>query len=85
MQIDATNSKPNSNNKKQNKRPQLKTKGTADKSSVECYGCSKKGHYKNECNARKQRYKLQGSGQHRNQDKSFRATKSTRNEVVEQP
>jgi hypothetical protein len=83
MQIDATKGKPGSNNK-QKQRPQPKTKGTADKSSVECYGCGKKGHYKNECNARKQRHELQGSGQHRNQDKSFRATKSTGNEVVEQ-
>jgi hypothetical protein len=63
MQIDATQGKPGSNHNngsknKSNKRPQPKTKGTTDKSSVECYGCGKKGHYKNECNARKQRYDL---------------------------
>jgi hypothetical protein len=89
MQIDATTGKPGSNNKGpkkgQNKRPQPKTKGTTDKSNVECYGCGMKGHYKNECKARKQSHDLQGSGQHRNQDKSFRATKSTGNGVVEQP
>jgi hypothetical protein len=77
MQIDATKGKPGSNNKgpskgHQNKRPQPKTKGTADKSNVECYGCGKKGHYKNECNARKQRHELQGSGQSKN---GFRTTK----------
>jgi hypothetical protein len=88
MQIDATQGKPGSNHnngskKKSNKRPQPKTKGTTDKSSVECYGCGKKGHYKNECNARKQRHDLQGPGQHQAQDKSFRATKGTGNEVVE--
>ena len=78
MQIDATKGKPGSNNKgpskgHQNKRPQPKTKGTADKSNVECYGCGKKGHYKNECNARKQRHDLQGSGHSNKQD--FRASK----------
>ena len=72
MQIDATNGKPGSNNNKQNKRPQPKTKGTADKSNVECYGCGKKGHYKNECKARKQSHELQNSGHSRN---GFRATK----------
>jgi hypothetical protein len=89
MQIDATKGKPGSNNKGprngQKQRPQPKTKGTTDKSSVECYGCGKKGHYKNECNARKQRHDLQGSGQHRDQDKSFRATKGTGNKLVEHP
>jgi hypothetical protein len=88
MQLDATKGKPGSNNNKSsknnsNKRPQSKTKGTTDKSSVECYGCGKKGHYKNECNARKQRHDLQGSGQHQAQDNSFRATKGPGNEVVE--
>ena len=77
MQIDATSGKPGSNKGPskghQNKRPQPKTKGTADKSNVECYGCGKKGHYKNECNARKQRHELQGSGPSNNRD--FRATK----------
>jgi hypothetical protein len=58
MQLDATKGKPGSNHNKgsknnSNKRPQSKTKGTTDKSNVECYGCGKKGHYKNECNARK--------------------------------
>jgi hypothetical protein len=88
MQLDATKGKPGSNNNNnkgsRKKRPQSKTKGTTDKSSVECYGCGKKGHYKSECNARKQRHDLQGSGQHQPQDKSFRATKSTGNEIVEQ-
>jgi hypothetical protein len=90
MQIDATQGKPGSNHNngsknKSNKRPQPKTKGTTDKSSVECYGCGKKGHYKSECNARKQRHDLQGSGQHKSQDNSFRATKSSDKEVVETP
>ena len=66
MQIDVTKGKPNSNYKKNNKRPQLKTKGIADKSSVKCYSYSKKGYYKNECNAQKQRYKLQNSGYSKN-------------------
>lgn len=77
MQIDATNGKPGSNNKgpkkgQNNKRPQPQTKGTADKSNVECYGCGKKGHYKNECKARKQSHELQNSGHSKN---GFRATK----------
>ena len=71
IQINATNGKPSSNNK-QNKRPQPKTKGTADKSNVECYGCGKKGYYKNECNARKQRHELQNSRHSKN---GFRTTK----------
>jgi hypothetical protein len=78
MQIDATKGKPGSNKgptKGQDKRPQPKTKGTTDKSSVECYGCGKKGHYKNECNARKQRHELQGPGQSNNNNREFRATK----------
>jgi hypothetical protein len=87
MQIDATTGKPGSNNKGpkkgQNKRPQPKTKGTTDKSKVECYGCGKKGHYKSECNARKQRHDLQGSGQRQSQDNSFRATKGSDKEVVD--
>lgn len=77
MQIDATNGKPGSNNKgpkkgQNNKRPQPQTKGTADKSNVECYGCGKKGHYKNECKARKQSHELQNSGRSNN---GFCATK----------
>ena len=80
MQIDATKGKPGSNNKKQNKRPQPKTKGTADKSSVECYGCGKKGHYKNECKARKQIHDLQNSGHSKN---GFRTTKGKTAESVE--
>ena len=77
MQIDVTNGKPGSNNKgprkgQPNKRPQPQTKGTADKSNVECYGCGKKGHYKNECKAWKQIYDLQNSGHSKN---GFRATK----------
>jgi hypothetical protein len=87
MQIDATTGKPGSNNKGpkkgQNKRPQPKTKGTTDKSNVECYGCGKKGHYKSECNARKQRHELQGSGQRQSQENSFRATKGSDKEVVD--
>lgn len=82
MQIDSTQGKPGSNNKSpnkgQNKRPQSKTKGTTDKSSVECYGCGKKGHYKNECNARKQRHDLQDPGH----SKEFRATKGDGNAKV---
>jgi hypothetical protein len=90
MQIDATQGKPGSNHNKgsknnSNKRPQSKTKGTTDKSSVECYGCGKKGHYKSECNARKQRHDLQGSGQRQSQENSFRATKGSDKEVVETP
>jgi hypothetical protein len=90
MQLDATKGKPGSNHNKgsknnSNKRPQPKTKGTTDKSNVECYGCGKKGHYKSECNARKQRHDLQGSGQRPSQDNSFRATKGSEKEVVETP
>jgi hypothetical protein len=90
MQLDATKGKPGSNHNKgsknnSNKRPQSKTKGTTDKSNVECYGCGKKGHYKSECNARKQRHDLQGSGQRQSQDNSFRATKGSDKEVVETP
>jgi hypothetical protein len=87
MQLDATKGKPGSNNnkgsKKNSNKKQPKTKGATDKSDVECYGCHQKGHYKSECNARKQRHDLQGSGQHQSQDKSFRATKGPGNEVVE--
>ena len=60
MQIDATKGKPGSNNKGPRKgllRPQP-NKGTNDKSSVKCYGCSKKGYYKRDCTVRKQRHKL---------------------------
>jgi hypothetical protein len=83
MQLDATKGKPGSNKgskNNSNKRPQSKTKGTTDKSNVECYGCGKKGHYKNECNARKQRHDLQGSGQNSNRDREFRATKGDGND-----
>ena len=77
MQIDATSGKLGSNKGPskghQNKRPQPKTKGTTDKSNVKCYGYGKKGHYKNECNARKQRHDPQGSGHSNKQD--FRASK----------
>ena len=80
MQIDATKGKPSSNYKKNNKRLQPKTKGIADKSSVKYYGYSKKGYYKNKCNARKQRYKLQNSGHSKNR---FRTTKSKTAESIE--
>jgi hypothetical protein len=83
MQLDATKGKPGSNKKGPpnggSKRPQP-NKGTTDKSNVECYGCGKKGHYKNECNARKQRHDLQGSGQNNNRDREFRATKGDGND-----
>ncbi|KAM0713614.1 hypothetical protein Q7P37_010576 [Cladosporium fusiforme] len=44
MQIDATQGKPGSKGQKKGQQ-QKKPK---DKSQVECYGCGKKGHYKNE-------------------------------------
>jgi hypothetical protein len=85
MQIDATKGKPGSNHKGPKKgppRPQP-NKGTNDKSSVECYGCGKKGHYKRDCHARKQRHELQGSGPTRSQEPhSFRATKGPGKKVV---
>lgn len=65
MQLDATQGKPGS---KGQKKGQKKSK---DKSQVECYGCGKKGHYKNECKARKQSHELQKSGK----QEAFRATK----------
>ncbi|KAM0688737.1 hypothetical protein Q7P36_010812 [Cladosporium allicinum] len=85
MQLDATKGKPGSNYKGPKKgppRPQP-NKGTNDKSRIECYGCSKKGHYKRDCNARKQRHDLQGSGLTRSQEPhSFRATKSPEKKIV---
>jgi hypothetical protein len=89
MQIDATKGKPGSNNKGpkkgQHQRPQT-NKGTKDKSSVECYECGKKGHYARDCNARKQRHELQGSGPNKSRDhKAFRATKGSDKRVVETP
>jgi hypothetical protein len=68
MQIDATKGKPGS--KGQGKGQQKKPK---DKSQVECYGCGKKGHFKNECRARKQSHELPRSGR----QESFRATKGS--------
>jgi hypothetical protein len=88
MQIDATKGKPGSSHNRgpkkgpPNKRPQP-NKGTTDKSNVECYGCGKKGHYKSECNARKQRHELHGSGQRQSQENSFRATKGSDKEAVD--
>lgn len=75
MQLDATNGRPGSDKKgpKKGQSPQT-NKGMKDKSNVECYGCGKKGHYKNECNARKQRHELQDSGPSK-RDREFRATK----------
>ncbi|KAM0721484.1 hypothetical protein Q7P37_002408 [Cladosporium fusiforme] len=64
MQLDATQGKPGS---KGQKKGQKKPK---DKSQVECYGCGKKGHYKNECKARKQSYELQDTSKPR----TFKAT-----------
>jgi hypothetical protein len=88
MQLDATKGKPGSNYKGPKKgllRPQT-NKGTKDKSSVECYECSKKGYYARDCNAWKQRYELQGSGPSRLRDyKAFRATKGSEKRVVETP
>jgi hypothetical protein len=88
MQLDATKGKPGSNNKGPKKgltRPHP-NKGTNDKSNVECYECSKKGHYARDCNARKQRHELQGSGPSRSRDhKAFRATKGSEKRIVETP
>lgn len=67
MQLDATQGKPGSRGQK--KGPQQRK--SKDKSQVECYGCGKKGHYKNECRARKQSHELQKSGR----QESFKATK----------
>lgn len=64
MQLDATQGKPGS---KGQKKGQKKSK---DKSQIECYGCGKKGHYKNECKARKQSHELQKSGR----QEAFRST-----------
>ena len=87
MQIDATKGKPGSNNKGPKKGRQQRphpNKGTSDKSNVECYECGKKGHYARDCNARKQRHELQGSGPNRSRDhKAFRATKGSDKDVVE--
>jgi hypothetical protein len=78
MQIDATKGKPGSNNKGPRKgppRPQP-NKGTNDKSNVECYGCSKKGHYKRDCTVRKQRHELQGFERGKTHERhAFRTTK----------
>jgi hypothetical protein len=88
MQIDATKGKPGSNNKGPKKgltRPHP-NKGTNDKSNVKCYECSKKGHYARNCNARKQRYELQGSGPSRSRDyKAFQAIKGSEKWIVETP
>jgi hypothetical protein len=88
MQLDATKGKPGSNNKGPKKgllRPQT-NKGTKDKSSIKCYECGKKGYYARDYNARKQRYKLQGSGQNKLRDyKAFRATKGSEKRIVETP
>lgn len=87
MQLDATSGRPGSNKKGPKKGRSLQTnKGTKDKSNVECYGCGKKSHYKNECNARKQRSELQNSGPSK-REREFRATKGRGNdqEVVENP
>jgi hypothetical protein len=53
MQLDATKGKPGSNHKGPKKGLlRLQTnKGTKDKSSVECYECSKKGYYAHDYNA----------------------------------
>ncbi|KAM0721482.1 hypothetical protein Q7P37_002406 [Cladosporium fusiforme] len=64
MQLDATQGKPGS---KGQKKGQKKSK---DKSQVECYSCGKKGHYKNECKARKQSHELQDTSKPR----MFKAT-----------
>jgi hypothetical protein len=88
MQLDATKGKPGSNYKGPKKGPlRLQTnKGTKDKSSVECYECGKKGHYVHDCNVRKQRHELQGSGPSRSRDyKAFRAMKGSKKQVVETP
>jgi hypothetical protein len=88
MQLDATKGKPGSNNKGPKKGPirPHPNKGTNDKSNVECYECGKKGHYARDCNARKQRHELQGSGPSRSRDhKAFRATKGSEKRIVETP
>jgi hypothetical protein len=88
MQLDATKGKLGSNYKGPKKgllRPQT-NKGTKDKPSVKCYECGKKGHYARDYNARKQRYKLQGSRPSRSRDyKAFRATKGSEKRVIETP
>ena len=57
MQIDATNSKL-SFKKGLPKGPRFNDKKLVDKSQVECYGCSKKGHFKRDCRRKKPDYEL---------------------------
>ncbi|KAM0701566.1 hypothetical protein Q7P35_010474 [Cladosporium inversicolor] len=56
---------------------QMEKKENADRCHV---GCGKKGHYKNECNAWKQRHDLQNPGHSKN---GFRTTKGKTAESVE--